>query len=343
MKSKLVWVVFIILILQSIFIVYKFGIFNNITVLNPLVSVNLTPTPRPLEKYSFENLKSRSYAGSKIEFGQVLNDRPDLTSQMFYFTSDGKKVSGLITYPKNSIKAPVIVLIRGFVDQTIYETGVGSKHIGEELAKNGFLTLSPDFLGYGESASPSAQPIEERFETYTTVLNLLSSVKFLNQSFNKANLPVSVNPENVGIWGHSNGGHIALSILEISGANYPTVLWAPVSKPFPYSILYYTDEYEDLGKKLRKVVADFEKEYDADKYSLTSYFDWINAPIIIQQGDADEAVPRKWSDELYKTLKILKKDVTYLPYPGEDHNFSQGHWSDIVRKDIVFYQKNFQK
>ncbi len=342
MKSKLFWVLLIILILQSIFIVYKFQIFN-ITVLNPLVTTNLTPTPKPLEKYSFENLKNRSYPGSLIEFGQVLNNQPNFTSQMFYFTSDGKKVSGLITYPKNAKNASIIVLIRGFVDQAIYETGIGSKHVGEELAKNDFVTLSPDFLGYGESASPSAQPIEERFETYTTVLNLLSSVKFLNQSLTFKNLPISVNPNKVGIWGHSNGGHIALSVLEISGSPYPTVLWAPVSKPFPYSILYYTDEYEDLGKKLRKVVADFEKDYDVVKYSLTSYFDWINAPIIIQQGDADEAVPQKWSDELYKTLKNLKKDVSYFTYPGEDHNFSQGHWSAMVTKDIGFYQKYFGK
>ncbi|MBI3955309.1 prolyl oligopeptidase family serine peptidase [Candidatus Gottesmanbacteria bacterium] len=342
MKSKLFWVLIILLILQSSFIIYKFGIFN-FAVLNPLAPSNLSPTPKPLEKYSFENLKNRSYPGSMIEFGQVLNNQSDFTSQMFYFTSDGKKVSGLITYPKNVKNASVIVLVRGFVDQTIYETGIGSKHVGEELAKNGFLTLAPDFLGYGESASPSADPIEERFETYTTVLNLLSSIKFLNRSFNNASLPISVNPGNVGIWGHSNGGHIALAALEISGASYPTVLWAPVSKPFPYSILYYTDEYEDLGRKLRKVVADFENDYDADKYSVTSYFNWINAPIIIQQGEADEAVPLKWSDELYKTLKKLQKDVSYFTYPGEDHNFSKGSWPAMVQKDIKFYQRNFNK
>lgn len=341
MKSKLIWLLLILLILQSIFIVSKSGVFNNIAVLNPLVSVNLTPTPKPLEKYSFENLKSRSYPGGLIEFGKVLNNQSLYTSQMFYFTSDGKKVSGLITYPKKTDKSPVIVLIRGFVDQTIYETGVGSKHIGEELAKNGFVTLSPDFLGYGESASPSAEPIEERFETYTTVLNLLSSIKFLNRSFADNNLNISVSPDNVGLWGHSNGGHIALGVLEISGSSYPTVLWAPVSKPFPYSILYYTDEYEDLGKKLRKVVADFEKDYDSYKYSITEYFDWINAPIMIQQGEADEAVPRKWSDELKKTLKKLEKNVTYITYADEDHNFSKGSWSDMVFEDIGFYLKYF--
>ena len=81
---------------------------------------------------------------------------------------------------------------------------------------------------------------EERFQTYTTAMNLLAGI----EKWERAG--------KIGIWGHSNGGQIALTVLEISQKEYPTVLWAPVSKPFPYSILYYTDEAEDRGKALRK-------------------------------------------------------------------------------------------
>lgn len=298
---------------------------------------------KPLDKYAFENLRQRSYPGSLIEFGKVVNDQDLFTSMLFYFSSDGKKVSGLANLPKNAKNAPVIILVRGFVNQEIYKTGTGTQHVGETLAKNGFVTLSPDFLGYGESASPSSEPIEERFETYTTVLNLLSSVKYLNQSFNNNKLTVKVNPEKIGLWGHSNGGHIALSILEISGSEYPTVLWAPVSKPFPFSILYFTDEYEDFGKKLRAVVANFEKNYDADKYSLTSYFDWIRAPIQLHQGTADDAVPQKWSDQFVTDMKKLDKDVSYYTYPGDDHNFARGSWNLVVQRNIAFFKKHFDR
>ncbi|MBI2611158.1 dienelactone hydrolase family protein, partial [Candidatus Gottesmanbacteria bacterium] len=204
----------------------------------------------------------------------------------------------------------------------------GTVRVGEAFTKAGFITLAPDFLGYGESDNPSINVMEERFQTYTTALTLLSSIK---------NLP-NANPDKIGIWGHSNGGQIALSILAITGKNYPTVLWAPVSKPFPYSILYYTDEFEDHGKLLRKVVADFEKDYDIELYSPPNYYEWINAPIQIHQGGADDAAPQKWSDQLVKTLKELEKEVEYFTYAGDDHNFAKGSWQIVVDRNINFFR-----
>ena len=70
--------------------------------------------------------------------------------------------------------------------------------------------------------------------------------------------------ENIFFWGHSNGGQVALTILEITGKDYPTTLWAPVTKPFPYSILYYTDESEDKGKYIRRELSRFENLYNTD-------------------------------------------------------------------------------
>ena len=126
-----------------------------------------------------------------------------------------------------------------------------------------------------------------------------------------------------------------MTVLEISGKEYPTVLWAPVSKPFPYSILYYTDEAEDRGKALRKKLAEFERDYDVELYSLTNYLDSIKAPIQIHQGTLDGSVPIKWTDELVKQLK-----VDYLIYSGADHNLVGG-WSQAVQKSIDFWEKHW--
>ncbi|OGE11093.1 hypothetical protein A2470_01680 [Candidatus Curtissbacteria bacterium RIFOXYC2_FULL_41_11] len=188
---------------------------------------------------------------------------------------------------------------------------------------------------------PSENPMEERFQTHTTALTLLASVKNLNAALSEAGVAARADPDRIAIWGHSNGGQIALTILEITGKSYPTVLWAPVSKPFPYSILYYTDDFDDHGRMLRKVVADFEKDYDSEGYSLASYFEKIKAPVQLHQGGADEAVPLKWSDQLYEQLKELDRDIQYFTYTGEDHNFAQGAWGQVVNRNIVFYQRQF--
>jgi len=254
------------------------------------------------------------------------------------------KASGLINLPKKPGTYPIIVMLRGFVPDEQYQPGIGTEPAAKVFAKNGFITLAPDFLGFGQSASGSADPFENRFQSYTTVLSLLASLDTLNTGLTASySGTIKIDPAKIGLWGHSNGGHIALSVLEISGVSYPTVLWAPVSKSFPYSILYYTDEADDRGKSLRKFLANFEKDYDTEQFSLLNYFTWIKAPLQIFQGEADQEVPVWWSDELAKILKKDKIDVKYFTYPGADHNLQPSGWSDAILKSMDFYQSHFLK
>lgn len=318
---------------------------KKVDIISPLSKL----TEKPLEKYSFSRLKETQFAASNITLDKVLKNGDGYTSYLFYFTdqskspstSSGFKISGMANIPKASGSYPIIIMFRGYIDQKKYTIGEGTRHAGEVFVRNGFITLAPDFLGYGDSDFPSKSAIEERFQTYTTGLSLLSSLSTLKTALAKINSEVQADTNKIGIWGHSNGGHIALSVLEISGKPYPTVLWNPVSKPFPYSILYYTDEFDDHGRALRKVVSDFEKDYTAEKYSLTNYLKWIKAPIQLSQAGADEAVPLRWSDVLNETLTVLQKDVEYAVYPGEDHDFSRGSWSTVVEKSISFYKRKF--
>ncbi|MBI2338702.1 alpha/beta fold hydrolase, partial [Candidatus Daviesbacteria bacterium] len=220
----------------------------------------------------------------------------------------------------------------------------GTQRGGEVFAQNGFITLAPDFLGYGQSDNPSNNSMEERFQTYTAALALLSSLSNLNTGLEASySGRIRADTEKIGLWGHSNGGYIALAVLEITGRNYPTVLWAPVSKPFPYSILYYTDEFDDHGKMLRKALWEFEKDYDAELYSPANYYSWIKAPIQLHQGTLDESIPIKWSDELVKTLEKLQKDIAYFVYPGADHNLLPNGWSLAVERSMAFYKSKFSQ
>jgi len=315
--------------------------FKQTKILSPIGSGTI-PKEKKLDKYSYTALQKTTFSGSEIVIDTVLKDEDDFTSYLFYFYVRGKKVSGLMNVPKKSGSYPAIIMIRGYVDKEIYQPGVGTSHGGEFMAQNGFITLAPDFLGYGYSDKASSDAMEDRLLTYVTVLELMNSTKNLNTALEQKSLAARFDNVHFGIWGHSNGGQIALSVMEISGKEYPTVLWAPVSKPFPYSILYYTDNVDDHGKALRKVVADFEKEYDSEKYSLTNYLDWIKAPVQIHQGGADESVPQKWSDTLVDTLKKKEKDIEYFTYPNEDHNFTQGSWPLVMQRTMAFYKKQFR-
>lgn len=337
MKRFILPVFILILLIFSLFILYKY-----FSLREELAKKSLPPVKNSvLKKYYYKNLRKRKGEKSKIVLGERKDSTEGINSYVFYFKTDGKKASGLINLPDREGVFPVIVMVRGYVDREIYAPGVGTSHAGELFAQNGFITLAPDFLGYGDSDNPSTDPMEERFETYTTLQDLLSSIPNLNDGIRKVDEKVTVDESKIGMWAHSNGGQIALSTLEITGGNYPTVLWAPVSKPFPYSILYYTDEYDDYGKALRKVVSDFENDYDVEEISPINFLDWINAPLELHQGTADESVPKKWSDALYNSLKEKDKDVEYFVYPGADHNLN-GSWNLAAGRSLEFFKEKLK-
>jgi dienelactone hydrolase len=280
----------------------------------------------PYAKYSFENLAKRGGISSKIE----------VVGNKFYYQSEGRRISGEINRPTrcNLEGCPVVVMARGYVDKEIYKTGVGTHNVAKYFTEHGYVTYAPDFSGYGESDPEDSNALGARLAKPAEILDLIASF-----------------PQDVPIflWGHSNGGQIMLSVAEIVGRMGDTgghggpplrvkgvTLWAPVSKPFPYNILYHTDEASDSGKWLRGQVAEFEKDYDVFNYSVDRSIDEIKIPIQIHQGSADEAVPKKWSDDLVKQLKAKGKKLNYYVYPGADHNLKPS-WNEVVVRDVVFF------
>lgn len=292
--------------------------------------------PRPLDKYTIDNLAKTNVPQTQIEIGEPLVKKEKFTSSLFSMSFDPslsgkekKKVTGLINIPTTQGPFPLIVMFRGYVDQKLYKTGDGTRRAGEYFAQNGFMTIAPDFLGYGGSDAEAGSIFESRFQTYTTALVLLNSLNSIPDW----------DASNVFIWGHSNGGQIALTLLEITGKAIPTTLWAPVSKPFPYSILYYTDESDDRGKLIRRELSRFEETYDPDRYAIDLYYDRIKAPLTVHQGTNDDAVPKEWSDELTKKLEELEIDFDYFVYPGADHNLNPS-WNTVVARDLAFFKKH---
>ncbi|MBU1129921.1 alpha/beta fold hydrolase [Patescibacteria group bacterium] len=299
-----------------------------------------------LEKYDFDSLRTRHVDGGfrggdfeildrieavelrRLNLGYRTNDFGFETRQIRY-KSDGKWIMGMMNYFGEEKRKPVVIMIRGYADKEGYYSGSGSWRVADELAKVGFVTVSLDFLGYGGSDSESLDMMEARFEKVVGVLDLIEAIKKLDFA----------DKDRIGIWAHSNGGQIAISVLEITGAFYPTVLWAPMTNPFPKNILDTASELFDGGKAVVLALREFEKKYDARRYAIENYYDWINAPIVIHQGSADVWCKAEWQGNVQSRLKEWGKDVELRVYEGDDHNLS-GNWKMVVELDIEFFEKN---
>lgn len=344
-----------------LFLIFLFRESDSDFLLSPFSSSPTKPA-NPYADYTFDALSQRQFAADKITIGNPIEGDKNYSAYFFYFSSAAKKVSGAINLPllaenlspEKSLSgkkisseegdlstklnpSPIIIMIRGYADKEIYFTGLGTRKAAAFFAQNGFVTLAPDFLGFGQSDDETLDILLNRFQRPETILSLLASLSNLNQSLEKKGLPTRVDPQKVFLWGHSNGGQIAISILEITRRSIPTVLWAPVTAGFPESILNYASEQDEGGQKVINAVEELKSITDPKLFSITEYLSQTEAPLQIHQGTADEYLSPDWTDSFVSRLKELGKNVTFYSYYKDDHNLKK-NWDLVIQRDLKFFQ-----
>lgn len=348
-----------------------------ISLVGPFIKETEVVEP-PLEKYAIPRLAERQYQPSDIIIERELDANDDFTSYIFSYRTLDKKMTGQLNVPKtvtDGQTVQAIIMLRGYVPPEIFSTGVGTKNGAAYLARQGYVTLAPDFFSYGGSDPEPEDTWQARFEKPITVAELLKTLQSKPLQVPAVDGPATttgrtLTVSDIGMWAHSNGGQIALTTLEIVGEPIPTTLWAPVTAPFPYSILFFSDEYADEGKETRKYIAVFEKTYDVFDFSLTKHLDLLTGPLQLHHGTADDAALPAWSAEFVDKIKVenqrrleLKTTsatdsatlsaqpqtsrpkplepivIEYYTYPGADHNL-QPSWDTVIQRDVDFFKKH---
>ena len=296
---------------------------------SPLIIEKTTPVEHPYLGYSIPTLQNRVFEPVPISVLAPIATESAFTSYLFRAQFAERFMTGQLNLPTISDEnTPIILMLRGYIPPEIYQTGVGTKNAAAVFAKNGYITIAPDFFGVAGSDDELVDTWAARFEKPGLIAQLLQSLP----NYEQGNRPV-------GIWAHSNGGQIALTTLEILSQPIPTTLWAPVTAPFPYSVLYYSDEEEDEGRAVRLWINQLESEYDLRQFSLRQYVSRLKGPLQIHHGQLDEAAPKIWSDEFVKLLDAENVSYKYYKYPLADHNL-QPNWNLAIERDLEFFAKN---
>jgi pimeloyl-ACP methyl ester carboxylesterase len=218
----------------------------------------------------------------------------------------------------------------------------------------GWATISPDFLGYGAS-SPTPEP-EQMHQLYSVVnaVELYMSVQkpvyeYANSAVKqKAAHKLPGHFDKIVLWGHSNGGQVAIHFLEVTRLSIPTVLWAPVGVPFPDDIAYYSRYFPGSGDM--RWAKDFANTHKPGDYSLLSHLGSIapGCPILMQQGTNDHSVEKSWNDTLAAAINSENEkrkapdriNFTYIIYPDANHNL-EPYWNTRYQGKTV-YQSNIE-
>lgn len=350
MKKQLIWATLISAII-TLPVGWVFGQYFNLPqffssrgLISPLAEGGAEQTKKelPLNRYTIENLNHYPYQASQIKVATASAETEDYITRPFTYQTLGKTMSGqlhLPTSPTPTKGYPVIIMLRGWVPPENYQPGMGTHAAAEVFAQNGYVTLAPDFFGYGQSDSESENSWETRLQKPVSVIELIQAIRE-KPALAVAAEKIRLNSNRLAFWGHSNGGQIALTTLEILQEPIPTTLWAPVTAPFPYSILFYSDEHDDEGQEMRKWLSLFEEDYDVHQFSLTQYLDRLTGPIQIHQGTNDDAVPMSWNDEFVDKVEAASNsaELIYYQYPGANHNL-QPSWDSVIQRDLKFFSQ----
>ncbi|MDR2551795.1 MAG: alpha/beta fold hydrolase, partial [Treponema sp.] len=238
-----------------------------------------------------------------------------------------------------------VIMLRGHQNPGGYYTGKGTENPARAYLQRGYAVIAPDFFGYG-SSSPTPAPAElHQFYSTVNAVELYRSMEAPEFRFAPA-LPQAERIELPGsfkkivLWGHSNGGQAAIQFLEIVKRPVPTVLWAPVSLAFPDSAAHY--------RRNAEWAAAFKKEHPAADFSLFTFLSNIapGTPILLEQGDKDNSVPKAWNDAFAKAVEeenarreragTEKIALEYKVYPRANHNLNP-YWSTILPGDTAFW------
>ncbi|MCB6219010.1 alpha/beta hydrolase [Bacillus paralicheniformis] len=209
------------------------------------------------------------------------------------------------------------------------------------FVEQGYVVASVQYRGSGEAVFPAQ------------LHDVKTAVRFLKANADRYN----IDPDRVGVWGDSSGGHLALllglteGIEELEGQDeYRHVSskvdavadwFGPVDllSMSKYPSIFDHDSPNSPESKLIGGPVQENRE-QAKQASPISYVHRDAPPILIMHGDQDDVVPYEQSVQLFEALIKEGHDALMYKINGAGHNgFTQAHTLDIVKS---FFRKHLK-
>ncbi|GCE22542.1 alpha/beta hydrolase [Dictyobacter kobayashii] len=232
---------------------------------------------------------------------------------------------------------PVVVYIHGGGWE-------GGDHTGTEnafLAAQGFFTVNVQYRLSGQAIFPAQ------------LQDVKAAIRWLRANAAQYH----IDPERIGVWGHSAGGHLASFIgtsayaRKLEGIDsefsYPSNVQAVVDLSGPSNLLTMGGTHNDPGSpEARLIGAPLQENKElARRANPISYIQPGKLPpFLIIHGTKDDIVPFNQAQELYTALTQAQAEVTLHPIEGENHMYSNlpDSWQTIYRLTLNFFNKHLK-
>ena len=297
-----------------------------------------TPIPDPM---SILYMRMQDYPGSDIVVQSELERGANYRRYYAWYESEGLKIYGLLTIPDGEMPEggwPAIVFNHGYIPPDVYRTTERYLAYVDRLARSGYVVYRIDYRGHdrseGEATGAYGSP------AYTIdVLNAVASLKKHPQ----------VNPEKIGMWGHSMGGYLTLRAMVISKDIKVGVIWAGVVASYP-DLIYnwrrtgsFTPSPSSRGRGWRtRWIEQYGTPEDNPDFwaavSANTYVADLSGPLQLHHGTNDEDVPLAFSIRLAEEVRAVGGIADLYTYEGDNHNIST-YFTTAMDRTIVFFDQ----
>ena len=280
-----------------------------------------TPRPDPLLKYYIPGMIRRSYQGGQVSIHGTFGGTAEYTAYLIFYESEGLRISGMMNVPTGQGHFPVVILCHGYIHPDKYATGNDTWREAEYLAKNGYLTIAPDYRSHAASDNGASF---YHIGYAQDILNLIASLDTVEKA----------DTRRVGLWGHSMGGAVALKTAVVSRDVDAVAVFGSVSADERINYIY--------GMGNGSVGWFGSPDTNGTGYKLISpiYYLERSPPLSIHHGTGDSMVPYTWSEDLYKAAQRQGATAELHLYPGAEHTFVGADWDLAMERTLAFYDEH---
>jgi len=297
-----------------------------------------TPTPNPM---SLAVLRAGAYPGSQIVVEKELTAGSNYRRYYVYYLSEGLKIYALLTIPSGDPPEggfPAIVFNHGYIPPNVYKTTERYLAYVDRLARSGYVVFRIDYRGHDQSEGQASGAYGSPGYAID-VLNAVASIKLHPQ----------VNPEKIGMWGHSMGGFLTLRAMVVRQDLKVGVIWAGVVASYP-EMLYnwsrtgsFTPSPSSTGRGWR---SGWLETYGTPEQnpafwasvSANSYLADLSGPLQLHHGTFDEDVPLDFSIRLAEQVRAAGGEAELFTYEKDNHNLSN-YFNLAMDRTIAFFDK----
>lgn len=243
----------------------------------------------------------------------------EVVPNVTYLTVDGRALRMNIARPKTPPDEPMPVVV--FIHGGAWRAGDADPSRNYPLAQRGYFTASIEYRLSQEALFPAQ------------IHDCKAAIRWIRKYAKELN----IDPDRIGVWGSSAGGHlvallgtsIGVQALEGPGnAGYSSAVQCVVDMFGPSDLPAMVGKPSNIDRtrpdcpEAQLIGGLISDNLDKAKAaSPVTYVDGNEPPFLILHGTEDPTVPFNQSEILDEALRKVGADVTFVPVKGAGHGF----------------------